>query len=557
MEAEFDLCIIGSGAGGAPIAYSLAKAGKSVLVLEKGPWVKEEDFSKDEITYCRRDHYTPRLEDEPQVIEDLEKKEWVATSNAKSGWSLWNGSLVGGSSNFMSGFFHRAKPVDFRLLSEFGPIPGANIADWPVSYDDLEPFYRLTEELIGVSGRVVQHSQLEPRSTKDFPLPPLQDHPLAAWIDEACAQLGYHPFPTPRAILTAPQDGRAPCVYSRFCGSYGCSTGAKGSARAALIDQALKTGRCEVRPHSKVFALTSDSSGRVSHARYYDRVGLERTVSARAFVVACQAIESSRLLLLSTGPKHPKGLGNRHDQVGKNLIFSAGGVGWGDFHHKDLDPERIKQLQVEGPFVNRALQDWYVFKHPELGRVKGGTIDFLHEHPNPIRRAAKLYRDENGKLLWGEALQEKLHYFFTKTRRLRFEVFNDWLPNPNCFVTLDPEVKDRWGIPVAKVRVGYHRHDVQIGRYLAEKATAVLKRMGARDISTSIGGSPPANLQGGGCRFGTDPKTSVLDPECRVHGAENVFVTDGSFMPTGGSVTYTWTIYANSLRVAKIVEKYL
>jgi len=145
--------------------------------------------------------------------------------------------------------------------------------------------------------------------------------------------------------------------------------------------------------------------------------------------------------------------------------------------------------------------------------------------------------------------------YFKASRHLRFEVFNDWLPNDNCFVSLDRSETDKWGNPVARFRIGYHPHDVKIGSYLAEKAEKVLKQMGAKDISSAISGSPPANLQAGGCRFGNDPETSVLNGECRMHDAENLFITDGSFMPTGGSVPYTWTIYANSFRVADIIKK--
>ena len=158
-------------------------------------------------------------------------------------------------------------------------------------------------------------------------------------------------------------------------------------------------------------------------------------------------------------------------------------------------------------------------------------------------------------LLWGKPLKDKIKSYFTEGRHLSFEVFNDWLPTDDCFVTLDPKVNDKWGNPVARIRVGYHQQDVKVGRYLSKKAVTVLREMGAENISTSISGSPPPNLVAGGCRFGDDPMTSVLDSDCRAHDVENLYVTDASFMPTGGSVPYTWTIYANSFRVAdKIIS---
>ncbi|MCW9056464.1 MAG: GMC family oxidoreductase, partial [Gammaproteobacteria bacterium] len=145
---------------------------------------------------------------------------------------------------------------------------------------------------------------------------------------------------------------------------------------------------------------------------------------------------------------------------------------------------------------------------------------------------------------------------FTEAQYLRFEVFNDWLPTDNCFVSLDNSVKDKWNSAVAKVRIGYHQHDLKIGRYLSNHAERVLNQMGAKNIRSSVSGSPPQNLVAGGCRFGNDPKSSVLNADCRAHDVDNLYVTDGSFMPTGGSVPYTWTIYANSFRVAdKIVNQ--
>jgi len=553
---DFDVCIIGSGAGAGPVAYELAHAGYEVVVLEKGPWFKTADFSKDELGCCRRSLFTPTLMDEPQVIEDNTEEGWQAESTYDSGIDFWNGNMVGGSSNVMSGYFHRLKPVDFRLLSEFGPIEGAHIVDWPISYEDLEPYYAKVERIVGVSGKVVAHPHLEPRSTSDYPYPPLAVNEVAHWIDKAAEELGFHSLPTARAILSRPRDQRNSCYYSNFCGSYGCSSDAKGSSRAALLNPALKTGRLQIRARAKVFRLLSDASGRVNEVRYHDAGGHVQKITAKIYVVACQAIETARLLLSSTGPAHPEGLGNNHGQVGKNLLFSGGGSGTGHLYFQNLTPDQIEKIKVPGLFVNRSLQDWYVIDDPQWGRAKGGTIDFLWRHANGITRANR-QKWEEGRLLYGLPLKRKMEKYFKEARHLRFEVFNDWLPTDDCFVTLDPKVKDKWGDPVARFRIGYHPRDLKVGRYLADKAEMVLKQLGARDISSGISGFPPANLQAGGCRFGNDPATSVLDKECRVHDAPNLFVTDGSFMPTGGSVPYTFTIYANAFRVAESIKAQL
>ena len=550
MSRDFDVCIIGSGAGGGPIAYTLAKAGFSVLVLEKGPWLKEQHFTKDELACCRRNVYTPQLRDEQHVIEDSDSAGgWQATATAQSGWNFWNGNCVGGSSNFMSGYFHRLKPVDFKLKSTFGAIDGANVVDWPIDYADLEPYYDRVERLVGVSGKAEAHANAEPRSSADLPYPPTVEHPISQRIDGAAKTLGFHALRVPRAILSQPAMGRRSCEYSGFCGSFGCSSGAKGSSRAALLDHAVATGRCEIRPHAKVFRISTDDKGRISSVDFYARDNSVQRVDARIYVVACQAIESSRLLLASIGPKFPKGLANNHSQVGRNLLFSAGGAGSGDMAFADHDDAETAALRRVGPFVNRALDDWYTFKDPQLGRVKGGIIEFLWDHPNAVVRAENAkWRD--GELVWGKPLKRQLETWFRTDRTLNFEVFNDWLPNDDCFVALDGNVRDRWGSPVAKVRIGAHPHDQHIGRVLADRGEQMLKQLGARRITSSVGPAPPPNLQAGGCRFGDHAENSVLDPDCRAHEVENLFVSDGSFMPTGGSVPYTFTIYANSFRVA-------
>ena len=230
---SFDICIIGSGAGASPVAYTLAKAGAKVLVLEKGPWLTEKEFYKDELAISLRDAYNPKLTDEQHVIEEEYETDdgqvyWQGEATSESGWSFWNGTVVGGSSNFMSGYFHRLKPVDFRLKSVFGDIAGANVEDWPISYEELEPYYAMVEREVGVSGRVVPHPHQEPRST-DFPYPPIAEHGVSTWIDNVAKDIGYHTIPVPRAILSQPAMGRRSCEYSGFCGSYGCSSGAKGS----------------------------------------------------------------------------------------------------------------------------------------------------------------------------------------------------------------------------------------------------------------------------------------------------------------------------------------
>ena len=545
----YDICVIGSGAGGSPIAYELSNAGYNVVVLEKGKEYTEKDFNKDELSVSRRKIFTPRLEDEQHVINYRNKKGKVTRYlGSESGWSFWNGSMVGGSSNLMSGYFHRMKPSDFKLKTIYGAIKDANIVDWPISYEDLEPYYDKVEKVIGISGKVEKHKFAEPRSSKEFPFQALVESNVTKWFDWSCKKLGYESIQTPRAILPHNALNREGCSYSNFCGSYGCATGAKGSARAAL----LQNCNASIITEAFVYRLESNKY-RVFKAHYYDKKMQSHEIKAKIFVVAAQAIESSRLLLNSKNKYFPNGLANNNGEVGKNLIFSSISNGQGRFRFENLTIRLQEELMERGVFFNRSLQNFYEYTKKQK-KYKGGTIDFLFEHADVIAKATKEFYDKHGNLIWGEELQKKIYKNIKTSRVLIFEAFCDWLPNDYCFVSIDENVQDKYKVPVGSINVWSHPHNTKVSKYLAKKGVKVLQKMGAKEISYKVSSIPPSNLVAGGCRFGNDPKNSVLDKNCKAHELENLYVTDASFMPTGGSVPYTWTIYANSFRVADLIK---
>ncbi len=554
MKKRFDIIIVGSGASGGAAAYSLADAGFRVAVLEKGRLIRREEFSKDEIAYCRRDIVTPSLFGEFHTIEQYERGEWTETPTYESGWSFWNGNIVGGSSNFMSGMFHRMHPDDFRLLSAYGTIDGANIVDWPIDYDELEPYYTLAEELAGISGRAQLHPHLGHRSSRDFPQPPTRENSVTALFDRSCRELGITPLITPRAILSQDRGERRSCYYSNYCGSYGCSSGAKGSSREAFLIPALATGNLSLLSNTHVKKILSNRT-RVTGVIAVDTLTMkEFELEADIVIVAAQAHESVRLLLNSANRYHPDGLANSSGELGKNLIFSSGGAGQGVLHREDFDAKEFDAFMQRGLFVNRSILDWYI-RSDWLGKKsKGGLVEFMFEHQNIIARAIKTAGSEE-KLLWGEALGKKLKDRFFDTKTVRYEIFNDWLPTDACFITLDTGRRDRYGMNVGKMRLYQHPHDMKIAKETAKQCEQLLAEMGARDISSSISTLPPQNLIAGGCRFGDDPKRSCLDRNCRSHDLANLYVVDASFIPTGGSVPYTWTLYANALRVADSIIK--
>jgi len=404
---------------------------------------------------------------------------------------------------------------------------------------------------------VVPHKNLEPRSTPDFLYPPLGTNVVADWFVKAGENLGITVVPAARGIISQPKDKRKACYHSNYCGSFGCSSDAKGSSRAALLPDALASGNCTVRANCKVYGFETNESNTITAIKFYNEEDKKDTVKAGTFVIACQAIETSRLLLMSKTKQFPNGLANNGGNVGKNLLFAGGGSGSGSIRFENLSEDDRKKFDIPLTFVNQATQDFYEIEDEQFGgKAKGGTIDFLIEHSNPMPKAYR-NRYNDGTLAYGSKLKEMLKDYFTEQKRVRFEVFCDWLPNDDCHVTLDEEVTDKWGDPVGHIKIGYHDRDVQVGNYLALKAKTVLEEMGCEKISMGIDGAPPTNLMAGGCRFGNDPRTSVLDKNCRAHEVKNLYVTDGSFMPTGGSVPYTFTIYANSFRVADKIKEQL
>ena len=542
----YDVCVIGSGAGAGPIIYELSKIGLKVCVLEKGEIYNEKDFSKDEIAVVRRPIYTPNLKEQYHTIEEFIDGSWKKFPTYETAWSFWNGNLLGGSSNFMSGYFHRLKPNDFKLASIYGIAENSNIVDWPISYDDMEKYYEKVERVVGVSGAIQDYEFMEPRSTKDFPYTALEENKIVNLIDKACQELNYNAIKTPRAIISKQKEHRNPCYYSNYCGSFACSSGAKGSSRASLIKDALLTNNVTIIPNAFVIKLNTSKDKKITSAVYLTKNENKKEIKAKLFILAAQAVESSRLLLNSKDENFPFGVANNSKNVGKNFLSSSGGIVSATFDETNLP---LEDLLASGLFVNRSLMDWYYNE-----KFKGGTVDILFEHANPIRRASISRWNEKDELVIGEELQNALYNKFTKTRTLNMEIFIDWTPNDNSFVSVDEKYKDKYGIPVANIRIGSHKQDLEAANFIKEKAIKLFEKMGGKNIVSDISALPSSNLQAGGCRFGNNPKDSVLNKYCQAHEVSNLFVTDASFMPTGGSVPFTWTIYANSFRVADYIK---
>ncbi len=536
-----DVVIIGSGAGGAPMALELARAGLKVVLLEKGAWYKKEDFIHDEVLNSRRNFFMPLPWEEPHLWRYGTNVPFTRSNEA------WTANCVGGGTVHMSGFFYRLKPIDFRLRSELGAIDGANHADWPITYKDLEPFYDRAEEELGVSGNAVPHPFLEPRK-KNYPLPPLAEHPAALEIDRVAKQLGWHAIPTARGITSAPYKGRGACVYCTLCGSYGCENDAKSSTLASLIPQAIATGNVELRARCMAKEITVNAKGLAKSVIYVDEKGVEHEQPATTVVVSATAVESARLLLNSKSKAFPNGLANGNGLVGKNLLFSSFGQSRATFRTGPAADAGQPWLESKLPFINRSLQDFYLMPDTRFGFRKGGTLGFMWQHPNPIFAAVGLAK-KGEKGVFGAALKDRLRDY-RNTKVLEFEIYGEFLANPDTQVTVESGVKDRFGLPVAAITVKRHPLDLTMTRFLVERGEEVLAAMNPEKVERVGFNKETTILQGGTCRFGTDPATSVLDKDCRAHAVKNLYVVDGSFMPTSGGVPITLTIVANAFRVA-------
>jgi choline dehydrogenase-like flavoprotein len=537
---EVDVCIVGSGAGGGPLALELARAGARVVVLEKGPWYRKDDFDHDEIANMRSDKWVPRIADEPHGLQ------LAGDATPRKGSQGWIASCVGGGTTHWSGFVHRMHPDDFRMKTRYTDVAGADLADWPISYEDIAPYYDKVEREIGVSGEAETHPFASPRSGP-YPLPPLRANPLAALVDRGAERLGLHAFQTPRAIVSQPYQGRPACIYCDFCGGYGCEIDAKSSTAAALIPRALATGRCELRPHSMVFEVTVGRDGRAEAVRYFDAAGDVREQRARVVCISATAIESARLLLNSKSSRFPNGLANGSGLVGRNLTFSTLARGYGEFEVARLPAELRPHHPVH--FLQRSIQDFYFIPERRGGYDKGGTLNFLLPHRNPIATAERLSR-RGRPPLWGAELNRAVLRYYEEVRELECEVFGEFLPNPGTYVSVDGEIKDRWQIPSATIHLRNHPADVANSRMLLDKVLEVFRGADASNTVADTAGETTFVLQHGTCRFGRDPATSVLDPFCRSHEVDNLYVVDGSFMPTSGGVPSTLTIMANAFRVA-------
>jgi choline dehydrogenase-like flavoprotein len=500
---EIDLLIVGAGAGGSVLAQRLARRGWRIVILEAGPfWDPDEDWVSDEAG-SHGLYWT-----EPRVIGGSDPVQ-LGKNNSGRG--------VGGSMVHYAGYAPRFHPSDFETRTRDGVG-----ADWPISYDELKPHYEEVERELPVSGQDWPWG--DPHS---YPFSPHPISAAAANIMRGARELDIGMRVGPVAIVNGTFGNRPHCIYRGYC-LQGCKVNAKGSPYVSHLPDAIEHG-VEIRAQSMAAAVEiDDASGRAIGVRYIAEGSDEhRLQRARVVAVCCYSIETPRLLLQSTSRRHPHGLGNTDDQVGRYVMVQGATQTAGRF------PDEVRMYKAPPPEV--SSEDFYE-TDSDRGFARGFSIQTVS--PMPIEWAQHVLADGH----WGRALRE---YMRDYNHWATVGVLNELLPHADNRVTLAPD-KDRWGLPVARMDYSLSDNDKRNMSYSTRVITDILHAAGAQDVLTI---QRFAHLVGG-ARMGTRPEDSVVDADHRIWGTPNVYACDGSVCPTQGSANPALTIMALASRLA-------
>jgi gluconate 2-dehydrogenase alpha chain len=552
-DLDADVVIVGSGPSGSTAADLLTAHGHTVIVLEKGanhlisldePYGPLGHSANDELKSLHRHLLGPDPLVEPRTFrrrEDDGDRLFVGHVNSLP-------STLGGAGFHADGKLPRFREDDFRLRSALGPVEGADVVDWPVTYDDLEPYYAEAERLVGVAGE--ETNPFAAWRSGPFPMPPGPDMQGAILSMAAAERAGLHPYRCPTGVNSVPYDGRPACNNCGFCGGYGCPIEAKGDP-VALLRRALRSGRCDIRTESYVTEVTTDGSGRhATGVRYLDAARVVHEVRAAHVVLAAGAFETPRLLLR-------QGLGNSSGLVGRHLMYHFQTLSVGAL------PHRLNSMK--GRCVTGAHDDHIVgdaasaaaARDAGLPWIRGGLV----EHggaAQPIREAL-IYGPgaHHGAAMRDSSLNDRLWVFTMQ---------GEDLAQPSNRIDLDPQVRDAFGFPAGRVTYAPHRHELVCSAHVGPILEAVLRDAGAEWTVTST--SPPIHGEGdvsplgvapasyhvmGTTRMGDDPATSVVDPEGRLWDVDNVAIVDSSVFATSAGYNPTLTIMALAARTTRLL----
>ncbi|HEV8446175.1 MAG TPA: GMC family oxidoreductase [Gemmatimonadaceae bacterium] len=534
-DDEVDFVIVGSGAAGGVVAKELSTAGFRVVVLEQGPWRTERDFVHDEIKIFQQSALSNDWNVSPTTFRKTEK------DKAQKQPALVYARGVGGTSVHFSANFWRFKEIDFKEASVKGTLAGTGFADWPITYQDLEPYYTKVDWEVGVAGAP---GPFDPPRSRPYPMPPHPPKSTGVLLERGAKKLGYKPFPAPMAIASKPFDGRSQCVQCGFCEGFGCEVRAKSSSLVSVIPKAVASGRCEIRPNSYARKIETDAKGRATGVKYFDADKKEAFQRAKAVVVCANGAETPRLLLNSASNLFPHGLANSSGVVGKYLMPNGAGLALGVFDHEVNG--------FKGIVATRVVWDLYELD-PKLGLVGGGGFDYRFD-ATPIQFASDIGIPPKAPR-WGKAYKRWIAQ--TYTRSVICFGHTTSLPVATNSISLDPTVKDAWGVPAIRMTYADHPQDLKLYKYFAQRSEELLHASGAAQTwQLPVDSQEFAVHLLGTCRMGNDPKTSVVDKYNRAHDVRNLFVVDGSSLVTSGRGQPTMTIQALAFRAGDNIAQF-
>lgn len=515
-----DVIVIGSGAGGGVIAKELAEAGLQVIVLEAG---RRFDPHRDYLTNV------PDFEVRAgNVFAPKDRRRDHYTSGGPNWFSYTRVKGVGGSTLCYHAMVPRLHESDFCLKTQDGIAD-----DWPIKYADLEPYYTQVEYELGVSGPDGEGANpFDPPRSKPYPTPPHGFNLASNAIRKGADKLGLHLVREPLAIPTRDWNGRRACNNAGTC-RLGCRISAKSSIDVTYIPKAERTGKVSIRPECMVREIALGPQGKARSVVYFDPQGHEQEVHGRVVVVAGNAIETARLLLLSTSHLFPDGLANSSGLVGKYFMEHLSIFSHGIFSER-LDSWR-------GVPTGGIIQDFYE-TNPRNNFARGWTISVENEPQWPLATA-------HGIPGWGAEHKRRVLECFGHMAGLACD--GEQLPDERNQVTLDPVVTDIYGLPVPRITNMLGKNDTEMVKAISARLREILEASGARDIVVNklVAGGSSHYL--GTCRMGNDPENSVVNPWCRTHDVPNLFIGDGSVFVTGGAANPALTISALATRTAE------
>jgi len=545
----YDVCIVGSGAGGGTAAYVLTKAGANVVMLEAGQWWDSAKDSK----MMAWPYDSPRRGAKTREREfgefdgcigswTIDGEPYTTAPNERFDW--YRARMLGGRTNHWGRISLRFGPDDFKHKS----LDGLG-DDWPWGYDEIKPYYDELDKFVGLFG-TVEGLHNDPDGIF---LPPPKPRCYELLIKKAADELKITCIPSRLSILTRPLNGRAACHYCGQCGR-GCATHSNFSSTSVFLPPALATGKLKIVTGAMAREVLTDTSGLATGVSYVNTAdGQEYTVRAKAVVLAASACESARLMLNSRSPRHPNGLSNSSGQLGKNLTDSTG-LSVGGFIPKLLD---MPAHNEDGTGGMHLFMPWWL-DNKKLNFPRGYHIEIGGGRDMPGYGFGSGIQFAPGGTGGGYGAKLKAEYRRYFGASVGFAGRGEMVPNADCYCEIDPNTVDRYGIPVLRFRWKWGESEILQAKHMQETFREIIQQMGGEPYGTMPDRDHDYGLEAGGriiheagcTRMGADPKTSVLDEWCHAHEAKNVAVCDAGPFVTNADKNCTWTIMALAWRTS-------